>query len=63
MHEWPNEVHMADWVREYFGIKDEDELRVLLADPTQMLALLDVAQAAGDEEMPVIAKSPDPYAV
>jgi hypothetical protein len=62
MHDTPKEVPIADWVREHFGIEDEDELRALLADPTEMLALLDVAQAAGEDEMPVIAKARDPYA-
>jgi len=62
MHEPPNDVPIADWVREFFGIEDEDELRALLADPTEMLALLDVAQAAGEAGMPVIVKARDPHA-
>jgi len=62
MHEKPDDAPIAGWVREYFGIDDEDELRALLADPAQMLALLDVAQAAGEDDMPVIVKARDPYA-
>jgi len=62
MHEPPNDVPIADWVREHFGIDDEDELRALLADPAEMLALLDVAQAADEDGMPVIVKARAPYA-
>jgi len=41
---------IIDWVRAHFGIEDDDELRALLADPNEMLALLDVADAAEPDE-------------
>ena len=48
-----SDTALIDWVREQFGIEDEDELRAVLADPSEMLALLDMAQAAGQEGTPV----------
>ena len=54
MHDTPNEMPSIDWVREYFGIEDEDELRAVLADPSEMLALLDVERAADQDETPVV---------
>lgn len=53
MRNTASEALLIDWVREHFGIEDEDELRAVLADPSEMLALLDVAQAAGQEGTPV----------
>lgn len=53
MHNTSSETLLIDWVREQFGIEDEDELRAVLADPSEMLALLDVAQAVGQEGIPV----------
>ena len=41
----PDGVPLADWVRAHLGIEDEDELNALLGDPSQVLALLDVARA------------------
>ena len=55
-----SEALLVKWVRERFGIDDEDELRAVLADPSEMLALLDMARAAGQEGMPV-PKPPAPY--
>jgi len=55
MRDTPDETLLIGWVREQFGIEDEDELRAMLADPSEMLALLDVAQASGQENMPVAA--------
>jgi hypothetical protein len=55
MHDTPNALLAIGWVRERFGIDDEDELRTLLADPDQMLALLDVAE---ETERELGAKSP-----
>ncbi len=46
MRNTSSETLLIDWVREQFGIEDEEELRAVLADPSEMLALLDVAQAA-----------------
>jgi len=57
MYDAPNEVPVAQWVRERFGIEDEDELRALLSDPTELLALLDVARAAGEDGIPVVVRS------
>lgn len=54
MHDTPNEMPSIDWVREHFGIEDEDELRAMLADPSEMLALLDVARAADQDGTPVV---------
>ncbi len=54
MHDTPNEMPSIDWVREHFGIEDEDELRAMLADPSEMLALLDVARAAGQGGIPPV---------
>ena len=48
-----DEALLIGWVREHFGIEDEDELRAVFADPSEMLALLDMAQAAGQEGIPV----------
>ena len=48
-----DEALLMGWVREQFGIEDEDELRAVLADPSEMLALRDMAQAAGQERIPV----------
>jgi len=59
-----NELLVIDWVRRHFGIKDEAELRALLADPSEMQALLDVAKASGEKGMPIIVKprsAPDRY--
>ena len=53
MREVTSDTALIDWVREQFGIEDEDELQAVLADPSEMLALLDVAQAAGQEGTPV----------
>jgi hypothetical protein len=53
MHDTPNEMPSIDWVRQQFGIEDEDELRAVLADPSELLALLDAARAAGQDEIPV----------
>lgn len=52
MHDTPHKIPSIDWVRERFGIEDEDELRAVLNDPNAVLALLDVAQATGQDEMP-----------
>jgi hypothetical protein len=52
MHNTPDALPVIDWVREQFGIEDEDELRAVLADPSEMLALLDVSRAAGQDGMP-----------
>jgi len=60
MRNTPNETPIIGWVREHFGIEDEDELRAVLADPSEMLALLDVARAAGQDGMPVV-KTRAPY--
>ena len=53
MRNTSSETLLIDWVRKQFGIEDEDELRAVLADPSEMLALLDMAQAAGQEGIPV----------
>ena len=52
MYNTPHEMPSIDWLREYFGIEDEDELRAVLADPSEMLALLDVARAADKDATP-----------
>lgn len=57
MHDTPNDLPMIDWVRARFGIEDEEELRAVLADPSEMLALLDVACANGEDGLP--AGGPD----
>jgi len=49
MRDTPDETLLIGWVREHFGIEDEDELRAVLADPSEMLALLDMAQASGQD--------------
>ena len=61
MHNTPDGVPIIDWVRAHFGIEDEDELRAVLANPSEMLALLDVAAAAECDEALVEAKSPAPH--
>jgi hypothetical protein len=53
MRNTSSETLLIGWVREHFGIEDEDEVRAVLADPSEMLALLDVARAAGQEGEPV----------
>jgi hypothetical protein len=53
MNRASEEVLTVDWVQEQFGIEDEDELRALLADPSEMLALLDVAKASGQVGIPI----------
>jgi len=59
MHKTPSESPIVDWARVRFGIEDEDELRTVLADPSEMLALLDVVRAAGQDEMScAIARTP-----
>lgn len=50
MHDTPDGMSIADWIRARFGIEDTDELQAVLADPTEMLALLDVADAAKRDE-------------
>lgn len=61
MRNTPSETMLIAWVREHFGIEDEDELRAVLADPGEMLALLDVARAAGQDEIPVLkTRVPNP---
>ena len=47
MHSSSSTVSIADWVRDHFGIDDEEELQALLADPSELMALLDVAAASG----------------
>ncbi len=51
MHDRLPKMPSADWVRERFGIEDEEELQAVLADPTEMLALLDVVRAAEPDGM------------
>ena len=54
MHDTPKEMPIVDWVREHFGIEDEEELRAVLADPNEMLALLDVARASDPDVVPSV---------
>jgi len=54
MRNTSSETLLIDWVRNQFGIEDENELRAVLADPSEMLALLDMAQAAGQEGIPIV---------
>lgn len=51
MHDTLSETPMANWLRNRFGIEDADELQAVLANPDEMLALLDVARASNDGEM------------
>ena len=60
MDDTPNEIPSIDWVREKFGIEDEDELRAVLADPREMLALLDVARAADQDGTPAVRSRATP---
>ena len=62
MDDTPNEIPSIDWVREKFGIEDEDELRAVLADPREMLALLDVARAADQDGTPAVRSHAPPSA-
>jgi hypothetical protein len=55
MHDTLSEMPIIEWLRERFGIEDEDELRAVLADPSEMLALLDIAQAAGQDAIPSVS--------
>jgi hypothetical protein len=52
MHDTQDKIPSIDWVRERFGIEDEDELRAVLNDPDAVLALLDVARTTGQDWMP-----------
>ena len=62
MHDTPNEMPLIDWVREHFGIEDEDQLRALLADPTEMLALLDMAQADNPDWITIVKPADSHFA-
>ena len=54
MRNTPDETLLIGWVREQFGIDDEDELRAVLADPSEILALFDMAKASEQEDIPVV---------
>lgn len=56
MPKTPIQVPPIGWLRERFGIDDEAELRALLSDPSEMLALFDVARAADSENAPKQAR-------
>jgi len=53
MHDVQDETRLAEWVRVRFGIDDEVELRSLLEDPTELLALFDVTRAEGEAADPL----------
>ncbi len=46
MSDTPTRPLNIDWVRDHFGIEDEDELQAVLSDPAELLALLDVVRAS-----------------
>lgn len=57
MHNTPDKSPIIDWVRRHFGIEDEDELRAVLGDPGEVLALLDVADEVRHEAIPDVKSS------